>query len=59
MKHRLCFDNLTHLRIVFGNLKASDKLWFSLNSVCDIFSVYVPTKKLLFQECMAWIKAWS
>lgn len=56
MKHMLCFDNPTQLRTVFSNLKASDKLWFSLNSVCAIFSVYVQTKELLFQECMAWIE---
>lgn len=41
MKHMLCFDNSTHLRTVFDNLKAYDKLWFSLNLVCVIFSVHV------------------
>lgn len=51
-----CFDNPTHLRTVFDNIQASEKLRFSLNSVCAIFSVHVQTKELLFLECMARIE---
>lgn len=37
IKHMLCFDHPTHLRTVFNNSKTSDRVWFSVSSVCAVF----------------------
>lgn len=52
MKYMLCFGHPTCLRTAFDKSKTSGRVWFSISSVCAVFSVHVQTQELLFQECM-------